>query len=420
MSVIYNSLLSGAKGLVTLAAACLSDNARSKTCRFLRGQKRVFKSLRSFAPADENFWFHCASLGEYAIARPLMEDLRRRRPDARIVLTFFSPTGIEALKSRKNVPADLVCYLPLDSRSNARAFLDVVKPKAAMFMVSEYWPNYLLELHRRNIPAYLISAVFTHRAPHFRRVGGGAFRESLKAYDHIFCLNRQGVDTLAELGFTRASVEADPLVDNALSVAETPWLFAPLEEFCARTRTLIAGSISDENDVNLLAHEINSNVGGRQYLLVPHEVDEYHISQIESALKVPSRRLSAYSSDMTENVMIVDNIGMLAYLYRLGTMAYIGGGFTRELHSVLEATVYGLPISFGPRTERKAVAQQLVEMGLATITPTPEAFSAWADAYFNASATHLHRLRVVGTQYCHEQAGATSRILTKILSSCSH
>ena len=123
---------------------------------------------------------------------------------------------------------------------------------------------------------------------------------------------------------------------------------------------------------------------------------------------------------MTENVMIVDNIGMLAYLYRLGTMAYIGGGFTRELHSVLEATVYGLPISFGPRTERKAVAQQLVEMGLATITPTPEAFSAWADAYFNASATHLHRLRVVGTQYCHEQAGATSRILTKILSSCSH
>ena len=415
MSAIYNSLLSCAKGIVAVAGSCVSDSTQRKVCRFLRGQKNIFAQLAQFSPADENYWFHCASLGEYAIARPLMEDLRRRRPKARIVLTFFSPTGIEALKTRKNVPADLVCYLPLDTRANARAFLDAIRPSAAMFMVSEYWPNYLLELHSRNIPAYLISAVFTHKAPHFKRVGGAAFRESLKAYKHVFCLNPQGVENLASLGFDRASVEADPLVDNALKVAETPWRFAPLEEFCARSRTLIAGSISEENDIRLLSHEINSHPE-RRYLLVPHEVDEAHIAQIESALTVPSRRLSAYTSDMTENVLIVDNIGMLAYLYRLGTMAYIGGGFTRELHSVLEATVYGLPIAFGPRTERKAVAQKLVDLGLATITATPEAFSAWADEYFNAGATHLHRLRAVGVKYCHDQAGATSRILTRILS----
>lgn len=414
MSAIYNSLLGCAKGLVALAGACVSDSNRRKTCRFLRGQKNAFAEIARFNPADENFWFHCASLGEYAIARPLMEDLRRRRPDARIVLTFFSPTGVEALKVRKNVPADMICYLPLDTRANASAFIDAIRPAAAMFMVSEYWPNYLLELYRRNIPAYLVSAVFTHKAPHFRKVSGRVFRESLKAYKHIFCLNAQGVENLASLGFDRASVEADPLVDNALKVAETPWRFAPLEEFCARSRTLIAGSISEENDIRLLAHEINSHPE-RRYLLVPHEVDEAHIAQIEAALRVPSRRLSAYSSDMSENVLIVDNVGMLAYLYRLGTMAYIGGGFTRELHSVLEATVYGLPIAFGPRTERKAVALQLVELGLATITPTPEAFAAWADEYFNAGATHLHRLRAVGVKYCNDQAGATSRILTKIL-----
>ena len=118
---------------------------------------------------------------------------------------------------------------------------------------------------------------------------------------------------------------------------------------------------------------------------------------------------------MTENVMIVDNVGMLAYLYRLGTMAYIGGGFTRELHSVLEATVYGLPIAIGPRTERKAVAQQLANLGLATITSTEQEFTDWADRYFNSNPTHLHRLRAVGKKFCHDQAGATSRILTSIL-----
>ena len=415
MSAIYNTLLSCGKGLITVVGACLPKSPSSKTGRFLRGQKLVFKHLQQFSPADENFWFHCASLGEYAIARPLMEDLKRRRPDAKIVLTFFSSTGIEAMKSRKNVPADFICYLPLDTKANARRFVEQVRPSAAMFMVSEYWPNYLEELYRRGIPAYLISAVFTHKAPHYKRgVVGDVFRSSLKAYKHIFCLNEQGVENLASLGFTRATVEADPLVDNALHVAETPWRYAPLEDFCTRSRTLIAGSISDDNDMRVLAHEINAHPE-RRYLLVPHEVDEAHILQLEEVLKVPSRRLSQYEPTMTENVMIVDNVGMLAYLYRLGTMAYIGGGFTRELHSVLEATVYGLPIAIGPRTERKAVAQQLVNLGLATITSTEQEFADWADRYFNSNPTHLHRLRAVGKKFCHDQAGATSRILTSIL-----
>lgn len=416
MSAIYNSLLSCANGLISAVGSCSSESDTRKTRRFLRGHKNALAEAARFVPAEQNFWVHCASLGEYAIARPLMEDLRRRRPDARIVLTFFSPTGIEAMKGRKNVPADFICYMPLDTRANARRFLDIIRPSAALFMVSEYWPNYLEELHSRSIPTFLISTIFTRRAPHFKALVGGVFRESLKAYTHVFCLNEASVGNLASLGFTRASVESDPLVDNALKVSETPWRFAPLEDFCTRSRTLIAGSISDENDIRLLAHEINAHPE-RRYLLVPHEVDEPHIAAIESALKVPVRRLSKYAPEMTERVMIVDNVGMLAYLYRLGTMAYIGGGFTRELHSVLEATVYGLPIAFGPRTERKVVPLQLVEMGLGTIVHTPEEFSAWSDRYFSADPTHLHRLRAVGRKFCHEQAGATSRILTRIMAS---
>lgn len=418
MLAIYNTLLHCADGLVSLVgSSCTDRTAKRKTRRFINGHKTALRHVATFQPAEQNFWFHCASLGEFAIARPLMEDLKRRRPEAKIVLTFFSPTGIEAMKTRKNVPADFICYLPLDTRSNARKFLDIIKPSAAMFMVSEYWPNYLEELKKRKIPTFLISTIFTHRAPHFKSVIGRVFRPTLDAYTHVFCLNRRSVENLAELGFTRASVESDPLVDNALKISETAWRFAPLEQYCSRNRTLIAGSITEENDIRLIAHEINAHPE-RQYLLVPHEVDEPHIAAIEAALKVPHRRLSQYVPDMSERVLIVDNIGMLAYLYRLGTMAYIGGGFTRELHSVLEATVYGLPVSFGPRTERKVVPQQLIELGLGTIVSTPEEFSKWADRYFSADPTHLQRLRAVGRKFCHDEAGATSRILTGILSHC--
>lgn len=412
--MIYNALFSLADSLVSIFGSDITADEATKRRKFINGHKNALREAAKFEPAKENFWVHCASLGEYAVAQPLMEDLRRRRPEAKVVLTFFSPTGIEAMKRRKNVPADFICYLPLDSKGNARRFLDIIKPSAALFMVSEYWPNYLMELKKRDIPTFLISTLFTRKAPHFGALSGHIFRPTLEAYTHIFCMNRASVDNLASLGYTRTSIEGDPLVDNALKMSETAWRFAPLEQYCSRQRTLIAGSISEENDINLLASEINAHPE-RQYLLVPHETDDAHIRKIEAALKVPSRRLSAYAPDMTERVMIVDNVGMLAYLYRLGTMAYIGGGFTRELHSVLEATVYGLPISFGPRTERKITPQQLIDLGLGRIVSTPEEFMAWCDEYFSADPMHLHRLRAVARKYCHDQAGATSRILTKIL-----
>lgn len=412
MSKAYNALLACANGLVKAAAAI--PGGGGKTRRFIRGASGAVEALKAFVPAKENYWFHCSSLGEYAIARPLMEELKRRRPDCRIALTFFSSTGIDALARRSNLTPDFIGFLPPDTPQNAAALLEALRPTAALFMVSEYWPNYLFELRRRNVPTYLVSTIFSHKAPHFKPLIGSIFRRSLAAYSHIFVLNNRSLENLAELGFTRAGVCGDPLVDNALKVAETPWRSEPLEDFCSRSRTLIAGSIHDDRDIALLAHEINSHPE-RRYLLVPHEVDRAHISRIENALEVPVRRLSRYEPDMAERVMIVDNVGSLAYLYRLGTMAYIGGGFTSQLHSVLEAVVYGLPIAFGPRTERKVVPTELVGLGLAEITATPDAFSRWANRWFNAPRNLLETNRHDAMRFCHAQAGATASIIDKIL-----
>lgn len=412
MSKLYNAALQAANAAISAVSAL--PGGHGKTRRFVAGAAAAVNELKKFRPAEENYWFHCSSLGEYAIAKPLMEELKHRRPQCAIALTFFSPTGVEALATRKNLPADFVGFLPPDTPANVRALLDTLKPASALFMVSEYWPNYLAELRRRKIPTYLVSTIFTHKAPHFKPVIGKVFRESLLAYTHIFTLNRRSVENLAELGFTRAGVCGDPLVDNALKTAATPWRSQPLEDFCSRSRTLIAGSIHDSHDIALISHEINAHAE-RRYLLIPHEVDEQHIRRLQDALEVPSRRLSDYTPHMTERVMIVDNIGSLAYLYRLGTMAYIGGGFTPQLHSVLEPAVYGLPLAFGPRTERKVVPTMLVQLGVAEITPTPEAFSRWADKWFNASRSQLEELRHDALRFCSNQAGATKSIISQIL-----
>ncbi len=414
---LYSSAISAARSAV-VAAASLPESliGSGKTSRFLRGQREALEAARAFEPAAENYWFHCASLGEYAIARPLISELKRRRPDCRIALTFFSSTGVEALRRSQALSADFVGYLPLDTRANARALLDIFRPKAAVFMVSEYWPNYLLELKKRGIPAYLVSCIFTKAAPHFNSVVGSVFRDSLSAYAEIFCLTESSVELLRSLGCDNAVVEGDPLVDNALRIAETPWHSPELNAFCSASPTLICGSVHNGDDLRLIAPEINAHPE-RRYLIVPHEVDPASLARVQQALDVPSRLLSNYDPAMTERVLIVDSVGALAYIYRLGTMAYIGGGFTSQLHSVLEPAVYGLPISFGPRTERKVVARMMLKLGIATQTSTPDEFSAWADHYFNASEQELHEIRQKSRQFCFRQAGATNRIVNRILAS---
>ncbi len=417
MQMLYNTVLRCAKGVIS-AASMVPDSmaGHGKTRKFINGQATALKHAAEFKAGSENYWFHCASLGEYAIARPIMAEIKKRRPQARIALTFFSSTGVETLRQRRNDMADFIGYLPLDTPSNARRLIGLFKPSAALFMVSEYWPNFLFELKRHNIPAFLVSCIFTESAPHFNPIAGSVFRRSLSAYSRIFCLNSNSVDTLRKIGFDRASAEGDPLVDNALGISQTDWTNEHLSKFCSAGRTLVCGSIHNDADLELIAPEINAHPD-RRYLLVPHEIDNAHLRRVENALTVPSRRLSDYTPDMTEHVMIVDNIGQLAYLYRLGAMAYIGGGFTRQLHSIVEASVYGLPIAFGPRTERKILARVLTRLGIASTTSTPDEFAAWANHWFSAPEAELDRIRATAKKFCQEQAGATSRIVTTVLES---
>ena len=414
MGLLYNSLTTCASGALRLAA---SLPIGAKTKRSLKGQIGAIGELKArFKPQDGRpvVWFHGSSLGEYAIIKPLIARLKERRPDTQIVLTFFSSTGVEALRRRPNPLVDFCGYLPHDQRKNARNFLEAMRPSAAVFAVSEYWPNLLEELRRRAVPTFLVSAIFTHRAPHYRAPLADTFRRSLMAYTRIFCLTKSGVANLKSLGFDRAELVGDPLMDNALATAAAPWSDPVIEKFCAGKRVLIAGSISDEKDMLLIAAEVNANPG-RHYILVPHEVDQDHLRQVEATLKVPSARLSDGEVPGGVNVLIIDNIGTLSRLYRYGAMAYIGGGFSSKLHSLMEATVYGLPVSFGPRTERKITPAQTIALGIGEKVATPGEFRRWADRWFAASDAELAKVSAVALDFCRSQAGATDHIVTQIL-----
>lgn len=345
-----------------------------KTRQFLQAQRRAICALESFRREQHGrvVWFHAASLGEYNIIKPIIRALRSKE-QCQVVLTFFSPTGFNAVRPSAEL-ADYVFYLPI---GRPKRFLSIIRPDLAVFAVSELWPDYLKQLQKRGIPAYLVSAVIRRPSKYFAWYGA-TWRKALRRFTRIFVLDEASRTNLAQLGITQVSVVGNPLFDNAIAIADTPWTDPLLERFCSADTPLVAGSI-DALDLPMLSTVLNRQPK-RRCIIVPHELGEPFLRSIEEALTAPSIRYTdAMQTGIPDDAqyLIVNTIGILPYLYRYGSMAYIGGGFTRYLHSVLEATVYGLPVAFGPRIERKVTPQQLIRRNLGRIVSTPDELEAW-------------------------------------------
>ena len=421
MSQLYNALLLAAKGAID-AGKHVPRIAPigSKMRLFMKGQRAWRKNLvQQLPPANGRltYWFHAASLGEFAVIRPVINQLTATM-NVRVVLTFFSSTGYEALKRRTDIHnIDYIGYLPLDTPGNVRRFLNAIEPDRAIFAISEYWINYLRELRRRNIPTYLISALITNHAPFFKW-WGKPYRDILKCYTRIAVLTEQSRKLLDKLGYHDAIVTGDPLFDNACVAAATPWRDEVIERFAGDSELFIAGSISDEKDLALCVSVARAHPE-LKCVFVPHEITSHHITPIEAALPNATIKRSqcTATTDFTgKQVLIIDRIGELAYLYRYGTMAYIGGGFTPKLHSIIEATVYGLPTSFGPEIHRKATAQELIRLDIGTMVETTEQINRWIDN-LTGDQKQLEQIKQKACRYTEQNSGATDKIVRLITSS---
>lgn len=414
MNVKYNIIVNAVNACLKVYAHCLPKKVNRKFPEFVKGRVgligRIYKAM-STAPADKPVaWFHASSLGEYAIARPLIERIKAQG-DATVVVTFFSPSGYRVLKdNHPNV--DYVFYLPLDTRKNVKGFLDAVKPSVAVFLVSEYWPNMLQALKFNSVPTYLVSAIIRNDSPFFKWYGR-IYRMALLSYTRFFVLDNNSLLNLKMLGCDNVTLSGDPLFDNASLVARTPWHDSVVEHMAEHGPLFMAGSVSDSKDVEMVATVINERQSLRA-AIVPHDVSSKNLESIRKSLNCESVLYSECdeTTDMSRvRVLVVDCVGKLAYMYRYASYAYVGGGFTPLLHSVIEATVYGIPVSFGPRIERKVTPQQLMELEIGERVCNAGELGAWVDSMTDS---YLAKVRDVASQYVARNIGATEDIIKTI------
>ncbi len=393
-------------GLLIFLASFFNLKAKKR----FEGQRQVFSFLKKNVDGGAKYlWFHAASLGEFEQGRPIIEKLKTLHPEYKILLTFFSPSGYEVRKNYEG--ADLVCYLPLDTPSNVKRFLNLVKPVKAIFIKYEFWPNFLMYCTKHKIPTYVVSANFREDQVFFKWYGA-KYAKILKGFEQIFVQDEVSRKLLSTIGVKKVVVAGDTRFDRVIEIAEAKKDLPLIDAFKAKGRLVIAGS-SWPKDEDLLVEYLQENKEVK-LLIAPHEIHESHISEIESKLNVPAVRYSNadVNSISKSRCLIVDSIGLLSSLYQYADVAYIGGGFGVGIHNILEAAVYGIPVVFGPNYEKFREARELVAKG--------GAFSV--REYWQLQSTFDWLLMdgaVAGKasyDYVHINKGATDEILKQIFS----
>ncbi len=332
---------------------------------YISGRRNWLVKLQRQVNRDARYiWIHCASLGEFEQGRPIIEAIREEHPEYSIVLTFFSPSGYEIRK--KYAFADIISYLPADTRRNARSFLDVIRPEKVLFVKYEFWYHYISELQRRSIPLYLVSGIFRSNQVFFSGMPWGKwFRNILHGFTHLFVQENDSARLLGMAGITKFTIAGDTRFDRVASIARSAKDIPFVDKFIGNKPVLVAGS-TWKHDEELLARLININ-NELKSIIAPHEVTPENVNKLERLLKKPSVRLSlAKESEIHRyDVLIVDSVGLLSSLYRYGNIAYIGGGFGAGIHNILEAATFGLPVIFGPKYRKFREARELVDLGAA-------------------------------------------------------
>lgn len=384
-----------------------------KACKMIVGHKQTYIKLRKEVDSSARYiWFHAASLGEFEQGRPIIEEIKRKHPEYKVLLTFFSPSGYEV---RKDYPlADIVCYLPFDKKRNVKKFLRLVQPQMAVFIKYEFWYNYVNQLHKRNIPIYMVSAIFRPSQVFFKWYGG-RMRKMLRFYTCICVQDNESANLLKNIGVTNTVVCGDTRFDRVIDIQEQAKKLDLVESFARKAeeekeKILVAGS-SWPKDEDVIVPYFNMTTD-LKLIIAPHEIDEAHLRYIESNLQRPHIRYSKASwDDMSKyDCLIIDSFGLLSSIYRYGQVAYIGGGFGVGIHNVLEAAVYSIPVIFGPNFKKFREAQQLIEQGGGYSIADNDSFRGLMDEFLQ----YDNILQVAGDnagRYVQSNAGVVKHVM---------
>lgn len=388
-------------------------NTKAKT--WVNGRKDIFSRLKTtIDPEKPLVWFHAASLGEFEQGRPVIEAFRKAFPDYKILLTFFSPSGYEIRKNYES--ADYIFYLPIDSPSNARQFINIVNPSLAVFIKYEFWFNYIRQIHKNRIPMFVISAIF-RKEQHFFKWYGGWFRNQLKSVNQFFVQNEASKNLLESIGINQVNVSGDTRFDRVASIAAQQKENAIAATFASGNRVILGGSTWPP-DEKLLLNYLQHKPQHTKLIIAPHEIHKEHLSAIETMFEQfkTIRYSGADANDLKiANVLIIDGMGFLSSLYRYCDVAYIGGGFGKGIHNILEAVTFGKPVIFGPNYHKFSEAVNLIQKGGGFAIQNETEAKSTLDQLLN-DRHYYQQASGICKSFITENTGATNQILAAIKS----
>lgn len=418
--MIYNIVI-----YFVLWGIAIASLFNEKVRKMWRGEREAFKILKQKVdPNAKYIWFHAASLGEFEQGRPLMERIRKDYPQYKILLTFYSPSGYEVRKNYEG--ADIICYMPVDTRLNAIRFLRLVRPVMAFFIKYEFWSNFLHILKHRNIPTYSVSSIFREDQVFFKWYGR-SYAGVLKCFTRFFVQNEESKRLLEGIGITAVDVVGDTRFDRVLQIKEA----AKQLPICKAFRTGVASSQSADvphhdfkvfvagsswpPDENIFIPFFNEHKDCR-LLIAPHVIAEEHLKLILSLIK--GKKVVRYTQTTPEeaaeaDVLIIDCFGLLSSMYNYGDVAYIGGGFGVGIHNTLEAAVWNMPVIFGPNNKKFQEAQGLLKSGGGFEINTYEDFSGLMSSLMN-DETFLKQAGDKAGAFVAHLAGATDKVLASV------
>ena len=398
----YNIIIAIYASLVRIASLW---NPKAK--QWTEGRKDIFERMRHAITGEKVVWVHAASLGEFEQGRPIIERIKEEHPEYKILLTFFSPSGYEIRKDYKG--ADYIFYLPADTVSNVRKFLDIVKPEIAIFVKYEFWLNMLAELRRRKVRTFVVSAIFRRNSIFFRPYGAMWCR-ALETFETMFVQDENSKKLLAELGFDNVVVAGDTRFDRVARIASSAKRVDVVEEFKGEKPLFVAGSTWGP-DEELLLQLVNDNPDIK-FVIAPHEMEEARIRHILDSVKGGAVRYTQREGVILadKQVLVLDTIGILSSVYGSAKWSYIGGGFGVGIHNTLEAATFALPIAFGPNYLKFKEAVDMVSLGVATSVTNYEELKRWFEPLRDDVAL-LAEVSRAAKDYTSKHQGATEAIV---------
>lgn len=379
----------------------------------IEGRKKTFDFLRqNISVEDTVFWFHCASLGEYEQGLPVFESLKKKNPNSKIVLSFFSPSGYEIRK--KNPITPLVVYLPLDTKKNVSLFLELTHPKLVVFVKYDLWPNYLRSLKTKSIHTILISALFRKNQYFFSFFGGNS-RALIFSFNHIFTQNNESKKLLNSIGYHSVTVSNDTRFDRVSNQLKLDNSLPVIEQFLNGEKALVAGSTWPEDDEIILPY-INTIKHNLKFIIAPHNINPNYIRNLKQKLGNKAVLFSNYDKETLskKQILIVDCIGILTKLYSYASIAYVGGGMGNSgLHNTLEAAVFGIPIIIGKNYNKFPEAKAMIQMGGLKSVSNKIEFKTLMGTFFS-DPKYCEECGTINKSYVDKNKGATDKILSAL------